>query len=107
MSRARRTIEVDAETAKALEAEAAARGISVADLVADFAHAAGTQLPPDLASMRAAGRGPWSPAVLAEDARRMAEFERTGEGVPWDEVKAWVESWGTDNELPVPRPRKL
>jgi len=25
---------------------------------------------------------------LAEDARRLAEFERTREGVPWDEVKA-------------------
>ena len=25
-----------------------------------------------------------------------------GEGVPHEKVKAWVESWGTDNELPMP-----
>lgn len=40
---------------------------------------------------------------IEEDLRRLAEFERTGEAVPWDEVKAWVESWGTDRELPQPR----
>jgi hypothetical protein len=50
---------------------------------------------------------PWSPESLAEDARRLAEFERTRMGVPWDEVKAWMESWRTANELPPPKPRKL
>ena len=29
------------------------------------------------------------------------------EAVPWDEVKAWMQSWGTPNELPMPKPRKL
>lgn len=101
-----RQIEVDAETAEALEARAAARGITVPELLADLA---GTKmdLPADLESMRAQGRGPWAPEVLAEDARRLAEFNRTGEGVPWDEVRAWMKSWGTDHELPVPKPRKL
>lgn len=50
---------------------------------------------------------PWSPESLAEDARRLAEFEHTRMGVTWDEVKAWVESWGTATELPAPKPRRM
>jgi len=57
--------------------------------------------------MRRAGRGPWAPEVLAEDACRFAASERAGEGVPWDEVKTWMQSWGTGEELPPPKPRKL
>jgi len=101
-----RTIEVDAKTAELLEARASARGISVSELLADLANNE-EALPADLAAMRAAGEGPWSAAVLEEDARRLAEFERTREGVPWDEIKAWMLSWGTSNELPPPKPRKL
>ena len=101
-----RTIEVDAYTADMLEARAAARGLSVAELVADLAFASET-LPPQLQDLHDRGKGPWAPEVLAEDARRLAEFERTREGVPWVEVKAWMESWGTPNELPPPKPRKL
>jgi len=26
-----------------------------------------------------------------------------GEGVPHSKVLAWVQSWGTDNELPIPK----
>jgi len=101
-----RQIEVDAETADLLEARAAALGMSVADLLAEIAGNE-TILPPDLADMRVKGEGPWSPEVMAEDERRLAEFERTRMGVPWDEVKAWMESWGKPNELPSPKPRKL
>jgi predicted transcriptional regulator len=42
-----------------------------------------------------------------EDIRRLREFERTGEAVPGHEVMAWVESWGTANELPQPKPSKI
>ena len=101
-----RTIEVDVETADLLEARAAARGLSVAELLADMA-CNEEVLPADLAAMRASGEGPWSPESLEEDARRLAEFDRTRMGVPWDEVKAWLQSWGTPNELPAPKPRKL
>jgi len=101
-----RKIEVDAETADLLEARAAARGISVPELLADIA-CNEEVLPPDLAEMRAKGEGPWSPQVLEEDARRLAEFERTRMRVPWDEVKVWMESWGTPSELSPPKPRKL
>jgi hypothetical protein len=101
-----RNIEVDAATADLLEARAAARGISVADLLADFACNEDAS-PAELARARAGGEGPWSQEVLEEDARRVAEFEGSRVGVPWEEVKAWLESWGTANELPAPRPRKL
>jgi hypothetical protein len=100
-----RNIKVDAETADALEAQAAARGISVAELLAEYASA--DAAPSAFDRMQAEGRGPWAPEVLAEDARRLEEFERKREGVPWDEVRAWIESWGTPNELPAPKPRKL
>ena len=101
-----RQIEVDAETAEALEAQAAARGISVPELVAELIGTSDA-LPSDLEALRAAGRGPWSPEILAEDARRLADYRRTGEGVPWEEVRAWVQSWGTDGELAPPKARKL
>jgi hypothetical protein len=101
-----RNIEVDAETADLLEARAAALGLSVPALVAELA---GNEpiLPTDLAQMRARGEGPWSPESLVEDERRLAEFERTRIGVPWDEVKAWLDSWGLPNVLPAPKPRRL
>jgi hypothetical protein len=101
-----RKIEVDIETADLLEARAAALGMTVPALVAELAGNESV-LPPDLAHMRANGEGPWSPEALEEDARRLAEFERTRMGVPWDEVKAWIESWGKPSELPQPKPRKV
>jgi hypothetical protein len=101
-----RSIEVDAETADLLEARATARGMSVSELLADIPSNEDV-LPAELAEMRAKGVGPWSPEALEEDARRLAEFERTRMGVPWDDVKAWMESWGTPNELPSPKLRKL
>jgi len=100
-----RTIEIDAKTAELLEKRAASEGMSVADLLAEVF--ADQELPPDLEAMRAAGQGPWSPEALAEDVRELAEFKRTGIGVPWEEVSAWMKSWGTPNELPMPKPRKL
>ena len=101
-----RTIEVDAETASALEERAAARGMTVSEFLAELVGPDGA-LPQPFEALRAAGRGPWAPEVLAEDARRFADFERTGEGVPWDEVKSWMRSWGTPDEVPPPKPRKL
>jgi hypothetical protein len=101
-----RKIEVDAQTADLLEARATALGMSVAALIAELAGNE-TVLPPDLAELRAKGEGPWSPEALEEDERRLAEFERTRMGVPWDEVQAWMQSWGKPNELPSPKPRKI
>ena len=97
-----RKIDVDPETADLLEARATARGITVSELVADLAGTTET-LPAALAAMRDAGRGPWAPEILADDARRLAAFKETGEGVPWPKVRAWLKSWGTENELPPPK----
>jgi hypothetical protein len=44
---------------------------------------------------------------IAEDRRRYDEFKRTRLAVPLDNVKAWVASWGSANELPCPQPRKV
>jgi len=104
MSVKRRKIEVDARTADVLEAQAAARGLTISELLTDLVS---DQPSADLEALRASGRGPWSPGVVAEDARRLADFQRNQEGVPWEEVKAWMKSWGTPNELPPPKPRKL
>ncbi|WP_398479938.1 hypothetical protein [Tardiphaga sp.] len=99
-------IEIDAETAEQLNAQAEARGISVSDLVAELV-GGDMLLAPDLDAMRAAGEGAWSKEALAEDARIIAEVERTREAVPWEDVKTWMESWGTAKELPPPKPRKV
>jgi|SRR5271155_4423933 len=101
-----RKIEVDVETADLLEARAAALGMRVSELLAEIAGNEAV-LPPDLAKKRANGEGPWSSEAMAEDEHRLAEFERTRMGVPWDEIRAWMESWGKPNELSSPKPRKL
>ncbi len=44
---------------------------------------------------------------VEEDRAAFEDFERTGVGIPGDEVEAWLRSLSTDNPLPRPRPRKL
>lgn len=46
-------------------------------------------------------------ALLAECEARWHEFEKNSLAVPLDEVIQWVESWGTENRLPVPQCRKF
>jgi hypothetical protein len=98
-------IEVEAHVADELSYRAQERGVSVSDVVADLMREQPWST--DLEKMRAEGRGPWSPEALAEDAAAWREYERDGIGVPWEDVKAWMESLGTPNELPPPVPRKL
>ncbi|HTO85002.1 MAG TPA: ribbon-helix-helix protein, CopG family [Methylomirabilota bacterium] len=38
----------------------------------------------------------------AEIERSLAEVRAGAEGVPHDRIVAWLESWGTDDELPPP-----
>ena len=99
-------VEIPEETAERLEARAQEEGITVSELLTEWA-GANDVWPPHLERMRAEGLGPWSPEAYAEDERDFEEFERTRIGVPWEEVKAWMESWGSANELPPPKPRKL
>jgi hypothetical protein len=44
---------------------------------------------------------------VGEDRRRYDEFRRNRLAVPLDDVKAWVASWGSANELPRSQPRKV
>ncbi|MDB5652494.1 MAG: CopG family transcriptional regulator [Tardiphaga sp.] len=74
------SIEIDEQTADLLAARAAARGISVSQLVGELA-GGDYPWPTAMEAMRRAGEGPWSPEVLVEDARRLAEYRRTGEAV--------------------------
>ena len=53
------------------------------------------------------GDDPFDTPGVEEDEAALADYERTGMGVPWEEVRDWMKSWGTANELPRPQPRKL
>lgn len=88
-------------------AQAAERGVSLADLLAEIVSRANGPLPEHLEKVREGGERPWSPDALAEDERAFLEFEQTGEGVPMEEMIAWLRSLDTHNPLPRPVPRKL
>jgi hypothetical protein len=85
-----RQIELESAIADALEAQAAARGISVSELI----------------DRMLATEDSWLPEILAEDASRLAHYEMNRAGVPWSEVKDWMQSWGTPAERLPPKPRK-
>ena len=42
---------------------------------------------------------------VAHIKRALEEDESSDPGVPHEEVVSWMESWGTDRELPRPSPR--
>jgi predicted transcriptional regulator len=94
MNVVRRTLEIDVETDARLQEMAAERGQDVSAVLAEAVA---------LLDMVMDIEGP----DVEEDLRRLREFERTGEAVPFDQIKTWVESWGTANELPRPQSRKL
>ncbi len=94
MPTVRRTFDLDQETDARLNALAAEKGQDAAAVVADA-----VVLLDSIVDIE----GP----DIAEDLRRLREFERSGEAVLWQDVKAWVESWGTAEELPRPSPRKV
>ena len=98
-------VEVAEDVAERPEASAQERGMTISELVADMA-GANDVWPPELEKMREEGRGPWSPEALAEDAADWEEYQRTGIGVPLEDVEAWLNSLGTAHELPFPKPRK-
>ena len=64
-------------------------------------------LPTDLEAMRASDDGPWALDVLAEDARRLAEFHRAREALPWDGRQGVDAELGHAAGKPAPKPRKL
>jgi len=48
-------------------------------------------------------RNAWQIARIKEG---LAEAKSGTPGVPHEAVVEWMESWGTDHELPIPRPRQ-
>jgi predicted transcriptional regulator len=89
-----RTLEIDADTDARLREMATERGQEIAAVLAEAVALLDSVV--DL-------EGP----DVAEDRRRDDEFKRTGLAVPLDEVKVWVASWGSADELPRPQPRKV
>ena len=94
MNKVRRILELDPSTDARLRELATQRGQEASEVVAEAISLLQSVIDveePD----------------IEEDLRRLREFERTGEAVALDEAKAWVDSWGTENELPPPKPKKV
>jgi RHH-type transcriptional regulator, rel operon repressor / antitoxin RelB len=45
--------------------------------------------------------------MVEEIERAVKEADAGGPFVPHEEVEAWVRSWGTENELPRPKARRM
>ena len=93
MNLIRRTLDIDADTDARLREMADERGQDVAAVLAEAVALLDSVV--DIA-------GP----DIAEDRRRLDAFKQTRAAVPLDDVKAWVASWGSANELPRPTPRE-
>jgi predicted transcriptional regulator len=94
MNKVTRTLEIDAETDARLREMASERGQDVAAVLAEAVALLDSVV--DLA-------GP----DIGEDRHRYDQFEQTRLAVPLNDVKAWVASWGSADELPRPQPRKV
>lgn len=81
MSTKTESIEVDSEIAAVLKARAAERGISVAEVVAELVPSSDDEL-------------------VAELDRRWAAIEAGEPTIPHDEVRAWLQTWGTPEFRP-------
>jgi predicted transcriptional regulator len=90
----RRTLDIDADTDARLREMATERGQDVSAVLAEAVALLDSVV--DIA-------GP----DIAEDRRRLDDFMTTRLAVPLDDVKTWVASWGSANELPRPVPRKI
>jgi predicted transcriptional regulator len=94
MNLVNRTLEIDADTDARLREMAKERGQDVAAVLAEAVALLDSVV--DLA-------GP----NVSEDRRRYDDFGQTRLAVPLADVKAWVASWGSVDELPRPQPRKI
>jgi predicted transcriptional regulator len=90
----RRTLDIDADTDTRLRQMADERDQDVAAVLAEAVALLDSVV--DIA-------GP----DIAEDRRRLDAFNQTRAAVPLDDVKNWVASWGSANELPRPTQRKI
>jgi hypothetical protein len=90
----RRTLDIDTDTDARLREMADERGQDVAAVLAEAVALLDSVV--DIA-------GP----DIAEDRRRLDAFNQTRAAVPLGDVKTWVASWGSANELPPPVPHKI
>jgi predicted transcriptional regulator len=90
MSAKVRTIEVDATTADTLQSHAAARGISVGELVAQLVASVDSQTAPDESD-------------IAELDRQWTAIEAGEPTEPHEQVARWLETWGTSSFKPWPQ----
>jgi predicted transcriptional regulator len=90
----RRTLDIDADTDARLREMADERGQDVAAVLAEAVALLDSVV--DIS-------GP----DIAEDRRRLDDFKKTRSAVPLDEVKGWVASWGSAQELPRPAARRI
>ena len=90
----RRTLDIDSDTDARLREMASERGQDVASVLAEAVALLDSVV--DIA-------GP----DIGEDRRRLDAFKMTRAAVPLDDVKSWVASWGSANELPRPAPRRI
>lgn len=89
MSQTRVVIDLDEELAASLEAAAKRSQTTVEGFAA-----------------KAVARAVIDVEAWAEEEAAFAEYERTGEAIPIAAVEEWVRSWGTESELPPPKPCK-
>ncbi len=89
----RRTLDIDAETDSRLRELAAERGVDVSAILAEAIALLDSVV--DISS-----------PDIEEDRRRLRQFRLTREAIPLHQIKAWVESWGTDDELPRPQAQR-
>ena len=94
MNIVRRTLDIDAHTDARLQEMAKERGQEVPAILAEAVAL--------LDSVVDIGN-----PDIEEDRRRLEEFRRTRKAIPLDQVKEWVESWGTNNELPPPQASRI
>jgi predicted transcriptional regulator len=94
MNLIRRTLDIDASTDARLRELAVERGQDVSAVLAEAVALLDSVV--DIGS-----------PDIGEDRRRLDEFNRTRKAIPLHEVKAWVDSWGTDKELPRPEARRI
>jgi len=81
------TIEVDESTAKTLQARAAEKGVSVAQLIAELAKVEGEPVTLDA-------------ETIPELERRWERAEAAGRTVSNEEVVGWLKTWGTSGFKP-------
>jgi predicted transcriptional regulator len=90
----RRTLEIDSATDERLRELASEQGKDVTAILAEAVALLDSVV--DI-------EGP----DISEDRRRLDDFKRARQAAPLHEVRGWVESWGTDKELPRPVPRSI